>query len=121
MVGAVTLMVTVQLPLAGIVPPVRRTLPSLISSVVSPSIASFSLSVPPQVLLVVSGVATRICAGEVGNRSVNAAAVSADARGLVNVIVSVLVPPDAIGSGAKLFVITGAASTGAEVTLIASI
>ena len=52
---AVTFTVTVQLPLAGIVPPVRRTLPSPASSVVSASIASFSLSAPPQVLPVESG------------------------------------------------------------------
>jgi len=101
LVVAVTSTVTVQLPLAGIVPPAKV-------NVVLPA-AGAKVGVP-QLLVVTFGVAAT--SKPAGKASVNATPVNAvPVFGFVIVKVSVEVPPTAIGSGAKFFAIDGALKT----------
>ena len=71
-----------------------------------------SCKVPPQVLVVVSGVATVVAAGDMGKVSVNAKPVSESFWfGLVIVKVNLDVPPARIGLGENNFVIAGGCKT----------
>lgn len=98
-VDDVTSTVMVHVLFAAIDPPESTMLPP-------PAVA---VSVPPQVFVVESGELFVIAAGYV---SVKATPVSAvPVLGLVSVNVSVEVPPDAIGSGAKFLAMSGAATT----------
>ena len=92
----VTLDVTLQLPLAGMVPPLS----------VSEEPPAEAVSVPPQVLLVVSGEAIFRPAGKL---SLKATPVRATLLGLVSVMVLVLVPFTPIVAGLKLVLTVGAA------------
>lgn len=92
----VTSAVMLQLPLAGMVPPLRlRDEPP-----------ADALSVPPQLLLVVSGEAIF---RPLGKLSLKAAPVSATVLGLVSVMVLVLVPFTPMVAGLKLVLTVGAA------------
>ena len=92
----VTSAVMLQLPLAGMVPPLKlRDLPP-----------ADALSVPPQLLLVVSGEAIF---SPLGKLSLKAAPVSATLLGLVSVMVLVLVPFTPMVAGLKLVLTVGAA------------
>jgi len=94
----VTGKVTVQLPLAGIVIPVKL-------NAVAPATREFGVvptqvppTAPPAALMLESG-------------SLNDAPVNAEPFELLNVKVTVELPPDAMVVGAKAFVIVGAANT----------
>src|SRR6476660_6315915 len=65
----------------------------------SASAGSFSSSVPPQLLVRLTGAATVMAPGLVGNTSVNATAVRSTLPGLPRVSVSVLVAPARIDEG----------------------
>ena len=84
-----------QLPLAGIVPPVRVKL------------LAACVAVPPQVVAAVPATGVN----PLGNGSVILAPVSAVLLGLLSVTVSVLVPPAGIGFGEKDLVTLGADTT----------
>jgi hypothetical protein len=95
-VDDVTSTVTWQLPLAGMLPPLRLTLPPPATAV----------TVPPQLFVVPGGVSFTTPPGYV---SVNPTPVSpVPAFGFAIVIVSVDVPPDAIVAGLNTFVTVGA-------------
>jgi hypothetical protein len=97
-VGAVTSTVTVQDPLAAIVPPLKDIDPT-------PALA---VTVPPQLVDVFGVGATTIDPGEVGKVSLKATPVIEVAEfGLVIVKVKVLTPSTEIGSGEKFFEILG--------------
>src|SRR5438105_13424267 len=93
-VVAVTLTLTVQEPLAGIVPPLN----------VSDVAAAAGVHVPPQVVAAAGVAAT--CTPD-GSASVNAAAVSGAVLLFVNVKVSVEMALTAIGRGANALAIVG--------------
>ena len=93
---AVTRDVILQLPFAGMVPPLN-------TREVPPAVA---VSVPPQLLLVVSGEAFL---RPLGKESLKAAPVSATLLGLVSVMVLVLVPFTPMVAGLKLVLTVGAA------------
>jgi len=91
--------VITQLPPAGIVPPLKV-------SVVSPATGA---KVPPQVSVAFGGFATT---NPAGNASVNATPVNATVGfGLVNVKVSVVVPPTGTTEAPKALLIVGGANT----------
>src|ERR1035438_6117706 len=97
--GAVTVAVTVQLPLAGIPPPERLTAPD-------PAVA---VATPPHVLVKPLGVLTTVPAGRV---SVNATPASAaEPLGFAMKRVRVVAPPGRILTGTNDFVIKGGAIT----------
>src|SRR5215204_3991489 len=98
-IGTVTLTDTVQVPAAASTPPVRR-MPGSPATSAPPTL---SVNVPPQVFVVVRGEATTIAPGLVGNVSVKFRLVCVTGVGLVNVKVSVEMPPTLVGSGLKFF------------------
>lgn len=91
---AVTLTVTVQLPLSGIVPPLNATEPPLAAAV----------TVPPQV---VAPAGVPVLVIPVGYVSVKAAAVMAEVVGLDKVMVMTDVAPAIMGDVPKALVIPG--------------
>jgi hypothetical protein len=91
-VGADTPTDRVQLPLAGIVPPVSEK-EYLLAAITA---------VPPQLLLMVAPVATVICPGEVGKTSETATPVMALALALLSFTVRVVVPFSTTWFGVKL-------------------
>ncbi len=95
----VTLTATVQVPVAGMVPPLKARL-------VAPTIGAVALK--PQVLLTKPAVDTVM---PVGNASANVAPVSATEFVFVNVKVKVEVAPAAIGFGENALAIVGWAGT----------
>jgi len=106
MLCAVTLTVTVHVPLAAIVPPLNEM-------EVAPAVG-VKEGAPQLVVLYVRGVATTICPGVAGNESVNETFVCEElALGLVIVKVSVLVPPTWSVDGLNALLMRG---TGAVVT-----
>lgn len=94
-VDEVTVAVTVQLPLAGMVPPLRLTVPEDEVPVV-----------PPQVVVTAAAVVVT----PAGSESVNVAPLNALVFGLVSVIVKVDVPPLLITWGEKALVMAGGRS-----------
>ena len=100
MVAAVTSIWNVHEPLAGTVPPVRVTLPAV------------EVTTPVAQVVPVAGVPARTTPvpGVVGKVSVTLVTVIALVFGLVMVMVSVEVPPAAIGLAAKALLIVGAAT-----------
>ena len=101
MVAAVTSIWNVQEPLAGTVPPVSVTLPAV------------EVTTPVAQVVPVAGVPARTTPvlGVVGKVSVTLVTVIGLVFELLMVIVSVEVPPAAIGLAAKALVIVGAAET----------
>lgn len=95
----VTSTVMVQVLFAGIEPPESTILPP-------PAVA---VNVPPQEFVVLRGVTFVIAAGYVSVKAIPVNAVVV--LELVRVKVSVLVPPDAIGSGEKFLAIEGGSTT----------
>jgi len=100
-VALVTFTVTVQLPPAATVPPLRL--------IAVPPTTGVGVSVPPQVLLTINGVAMETPPGKV---SVKPTPVSATpAFGLVTVMARADVPPEAIFAGVNDFTIVGGCKT----------
>jgi hypothetical protein len=106
---AVTFTEMVHDPFAGIVPLLKR-MPTLPAA--SVPFAEFR-SCPPQVLVVVRGLATVIAPGVTGKTSVKPGlpAVRFTAFGFESVNVSVLAPPGEITAGEKPFEIVGRSRT----------
>ena len=103
--AALTSTVTVQLPVAGIVPPLKATLPAPV------------VTLPPQLVFALAGVATTRPAGKL---SVSAAPVSATPFVFASVSVSREEAPMPTVAATKLFVSTGLESTvvGSEALLL---
>jgi hypothetical protein len=106
-VAAVTSIWNVQVPLAGTVPPVNVTLPDAL------------ITIPPAQVVDAFGVAARTmpAPGVTGKVSVTLVTVIGAAFGLVMVMVSVDVAPEAIGFAEKAFAIVGGAALTVKVTL----
>ena len=102
--GTVTFTLIVQLLLGASVPPVKR-MPGSPAASAPPVLSN---SDPPHVLDVLSGVATTMAPGEVGNVSVKLSPLTVTGVGLVNVKVNAETPPTLVGSGLKFFEIVTA-------------